>query len=335
MNVNINPYNRLTGEVLYRPYIDSSNFVNQKYYVKKVYYGPYIKTIVLPLECINKFGKGNSTGIKNTGENETKLLNSRVRSQANCIRKAIHNFSGCQNLGFTTLTYAENLQDVKKANHQFKLFIKKIKYHFSKYKKNKYENLKYLVAYEYQQRGAVHFHIIFSEYIPNKVVRKCWPYGYNKNLPVKTGTNEFVSKYVAKYIVKAQSEEKSKNIYDLNTKAYRFSANCTDPIVKVGVIEMCEMELIASLKGTKHNFMFNNKDGYLMGVSIDSDWNKDYFWQMEEYVPYDKKIFRFFKKISNLDIYRTRKKFDKYLNLGKQRYIKKSTFQMESTNRAV
>ncbi|KAF0851497.1 plectrovirus-related protein [Spiroplasma poulsonii] len=36
---------------------------------------------------------------------------------------------------------------------------------------------------------------------------------------------------------------------------------------------MCEMELIASLKGTKHNFMFNNKDGYLMGVSIDSDWH--------------------------------------------------------------
>ncbi|KAF0851496.1 MAG: hypothetical protein EIB84_01480 [Spiroplasma poulsonii] len=181
MNVNVNAHNRLTGENLYRPYIDNSNFVNQKYYVKKVYYGPYIKTIVLPLECINKFGKGNPTGIKNTGENETKLLNSRVRSQANCIRKAIHNFSGCKNMGFTTLTYAENMQDIKKANYHFKLFIKKIKYHFSKYKKNKYENLKYLVAYEYQYRGAVHFHIIFSEYILNKIIRKYWPYGYNKN----------------------------------------------------------------------------------------------------------------------------------------------------------
>ncbi|WP_456299945.1 rolling circle replication-associated protein [Spiroplasma kunkelii] len=58
------------------------------------------------------------------------------------------------------------------------------------------------------KKGRIHFHIIFSEYIPNKVVIKCWPYGYNKNLPVETGTNEFVSKYVAKYIVKAQSEEK-------------------------------------------------------------------------------------------------------------------------------
>ncbi|WP_443028755.1 hypothetical protein [Spiroplasma sp. ChiS] len=47
------------------------------------------------------------------------------------------------------------MQNVKQANHHFKLLIKKIKYHFSKYKKNKYENLKYLVAYEYQKRGAV------------------------------------------------------------------------------------------------------------------------------------------------------------------------------------
>ncbi|ALA98106.1 Spiroplasmavirus-related protein [Spiroplasma kunkelii CR2-3x] len=90
--------------------------------------------------------------------------------------------------------------------------------------------------------------------------------------------------------------KKSKNIYDLNTKAYCFSANCVDSIIKVGVIEMCEMELIASLKGTKHNFMFNNKDGYLMGVSIDSDWNKDYFWQMKKYIPYDKKQYQHWKE---------------------------------------
>ncbi|WP_053390954.1 hypothetical protein [Spiroplasma kunkelii] len=81
--------------------------------VKKVYFGPYIKTIVLPLECINKFGKGNLNGIKNTGKNETKLVNSRIRSQASCIRKAIHNFSGCKNMGFLTLTYAENIQNIK------------------------------------------------------------------------------------------------------------------------------------------------------------------------------------------------------------------------------
>ncbi|ALA98107.1 Spiroplasmavirus-related protein [Spiroplasma kunkelii CR2-3x] len=222
MNVNINPYNCLTGENLYRPYIDNSNFVNQKYYVKKVYYGPYIKTVVLPLEYINKFGKSNLTGIKNSCKNQTKLLNSRIRSQANCIRKAIHNFSGCKNMGFLTLTYDENVQDIKKANYHFRLFIRRLNYYFSKYKKNKYKDLKYLVAYEYQNRGTVHFHIIFSEYIPNKVVRKCWPYGYNKNLPVETGTNEFISKYVVKYIVKVQSNEKKQKYLWLKYQSILF-----------------------------------------------------------------------------------------------------------------
>ncbi|ALA98082.1 Spiroplasmavirus-related protein [Spiroplasma kunkelii CR2-3x] len=188
------------------------------------------------------------------------------------------------------------MQDIKQANYHFNLFIKKLKYHFSKYKKNTYKDLKYLVAYEYQNRGAVHFHIIFSEYIPNKVVRKCWPYGMNKKIKVRKGTNKYIIKYLTKYFVKTQDKIKSKNLKDLNIKAYRFSDNCTDPVVKVGVIEMCKMELIASLKGAKNKFMFVDKQGYKMGVSIDSDWNKDYFWQMEEYIPYDKKQYQHWKE---------------------------------------
>ncbi|PQP78404.1 hypothetical protein C6B38_06185 [Spiroplasma sp. ChiS] len=129
-------------------------------------------------------------------------------------------------------------------------------------------------------------------------------------LPVETGTNEFVSKYVAKYVVKAYSQEKSKNIYDLNIKAYRFSANCTDPIVKVGVIEMTKEELKMALCGVKHFYMFADKQKkHMLGISIDSDWHSDYFWQMEEYVPYDKKIFRFFHKIDIVII------FDKWKNM--------------------
>ncbi|AXF96002.1 rolling circle replication-associated protein [Spiroplasma phoeniceum] len=207
-NININAYNRLTKENLYRPYIDNSNFINKKYYVKKVYYGNYVKNIVLPLECVDSFGNGNSTGIKNTGKNETKLLNSRVRSQGNFIRKAIHNFNDCKELGFLTLTYAEKMQDLDKANYHFNLFIKKLKYHFSKYKKNTFINLKYLVVYEYQDRKGIpviHFHIIFNRFISSNLIREYWPYGINKNLKVKKNTNVFVIKYLTKYFVKSLS----------------------------------------------------------------------------------------------------------------------------------
>ncbi|WP_162475797.1 hypothetical protein [Spiroplasma sp. ChiS] len=37
-------------------------------------------------------------------------------------------------------------------------------------------------------------------------------------------------------------------------------------------------------KGIKNKFMFVDKQGYIMGVSIDSYLENDYFWQMEEYV---------------------------------------------------
>ncbi|APE75269.1 hypothetical protein [Spiroplasma citri] len=322
-NININAYNRLTKENLYRPYIDNSNFINKKYYVKKVYYGNYVKNIVLPLECVDSFGNGNPTGIKNNGKNETKLLNSRVRSQGNCIRKAIHNFSDCKELGFLTLTYAEKMQDLDKANYHFNLFIKKLKYHFSKYKKNTFINLKYLVVYEYQDRKGIpiiHFHIIFNRFISSNLIREYWPYGINKNLKVKKNTNVFVIKYLTKYFVKSLSnterqkkelckefdipykkpkkvsEVKLRNIYNLNKKSYRFSANCTDPLVKVGIIEMCEMELIASLKGIKNKFMFVDKQGYIMGVSIDSYLENDYFWQIEEYVPFYRKQYQHWKE---------------------------------------
>ncbi|ALA98026.1 Spiroplasmavirus-related protein [Spiroplasma kunkelii CR2-3x] len=46
----------------------------------------------------------------------------------------------------------ENVQDIKKANHHFRLFIRRLNYYFSKYKKSKYKDLKYLVAYEYQKK---------------------------------------------------------------------------------------------------------------------------------------------------------------------------------------
>ncbi|WP_114564786.1 hypothetical protein [Spiroplasma phoeniceum] len=58
---------------------------------------------------------------------------------------------------------------------------------------------------------------------------------------------------------------------------------------------MCEMELIASLKGIKNKFMFVDKQGYIMGVRIDSYLENDYFWQMEEYVPFYKKQYQSWK----------------------------------------
>jgi len=59
---------------------------------------------------------------------------------------------------FITLTFAENLTDVKKANYKFKKFMQRLKYH--------YGDFKYLCVIEFQKRGSVHYHFVSSLPIP-------------------------------------------------------------------------------------------------------------------------------------------------------------------------
>jgi len=59
---------------------------------------------------------------------------------------------------FITLTFAENVQEIGTANKLFTLFVKKLNYQTYKTKKSV---LKYLAVIEFQQRGAIHYHIIF------------------------------------------------------------------------------------------------------------------------------------------------------------------------------
>ena len=62
------------------------------------------------------------------------------------------------NTKFMTLTFKDNIQDVKYTNVEFKKFIKRLNYYLYNEKK---QNLKYLAVWEKQKRGAIHYHIIF------------------------------------------------------------------------------------------------------------------------------------------------------------------------------
>lgn len=66
-----------------------------------------------------------------------------------------------------TLTFRENIQNIKEANKHLTIFIRKLNYSVGK---NEYEEtvnkskksiLKYLGVIEFQKRGAIHYHIIF------------------------------------------------------------------------------------------------------------------------------------------------------------------------------
>jgi len=56
---------------------------------------------------------------------------------------------------FLTLTFAENVQDIKLANYEFKKFRQKLEYELGR-------KFKYLGVIEFQKRGAIHYHLMLD-----------------------------------------------------------------------------------------------------------------------------------------------------------------------------
>jgi hypothetical protein len=126
-----------------------------------------------------------------------------------------------------SLTYAENMQDIKTAYRDFKSFVQALKYKFGK-------DFKYIAVPEFQKRGAVHFHALFWS-LPQKINRKfeietrtiakIWGHGF---VDIKdTDGDQKISGYLAKYMAKAFTDKKLKN-----QKAYVSSWNVERPVVE-------------------------------------------------------------------------------------------------------
>ncbi|WP_174479994.1 rolling circle replication-associated protein [Spiroplasma endosymbiont of Danaus chrysippus] len=99
------------------------------------------------------------------------------------IQKALHNFCDSQMLSFLTLTYKDNMQDIRKAKKDIPLFFLKLKKRWNEPKRSKYlGELKHFYVYEYQTRGAVHFHILFNSKIPYSMIIDWWPHAEKQGI---------------------------------------------------------------------------------------------------------------------------------------------------------
>ncbi|MFA5360190.1 MAG: hypothetical protein WC349_04520 [Patescibacteria group bacterium] len=82
-----------------------------------------------------------------------------------------------------TLTFKDNIINLKAANYEFTKFIRRLNYETNRIegKKLKQSNLKYLAVFEQQERGAIHYHMIFFNlpYIENiyDKLRDIWGQG--------------------------------------------------------------------------------------------------------------------------------------------------------------
>ncbi len=100
---------------------------------------------------------------------------------------------------FLTLTYGDNIQDLSRANKDFKHFIKRLNY--SLYGK-RCARVQYVCVPEFQKRGAVHYHLVLFNvpYIPAHKISDLWGWGFVKINRIKNVDN--VGAYVCKYLSK-------------------------------------------------------------------------------------------------------------------------------------
>jgi hypothetical protein len=110
---------------------------------------------------------------------------------------------------FLTLSFGENIQDIQMANYEFKKFIKRLNYKIYNTKKAK---IKYLVVPEFQQRGAIHYHVILFNipYVKQSILQDVWENGIVDIRKIDEVDN--VGSYIAEYLGKEEKNQgKSKN----------------------------------------------------------------------------------------------------------------------------
>ncbi len=144
----------------------------------------------------------NNDCVKNNNSNDIEHRNI-IRTKLNCQRLAKANAKDWTS--FITLTYAENMQDIKQAKIELNYFIKNVK----KVKKD----FKYIAIPEFQKRGAIHFHlltnlslqdnyIIIKQKDNNKYYNvKYWSKGFTSFEPLYNDLKKVIG-YISKYMTK-------------------------------------------------------------------------------------------------------------------------------------
>lgn len=117
---------------------------------------------------------------------------------------------------FITLTFAENLQDYKKANSKFNYFIR-----------SKNQNIKYIVVKEHQKRGAIHFHLIVFDINEKdlKSLINSWSYGFTHHKKI----NDFYTYSMANYLTNYMTDKNQ--LVEANKKVFSKSTNLKRPLI--------------------------------------------------------------------------------------------------------
>lgn len=166
---------------------------------------------------LNTHGGGDFSDIeKGAGENHEKNYSDRQKMRKTNVRQLVTcNFD--VHSKFITLTFRDNVTDVKQANKAFKKFVMRLTYW------NDRKPFKYLAVVEFQKRGAVHYHMIADmDFVPSDMLAGLWGQGFVKINDIRQVDN--VGAYVVKYMSKDQDDPRLQGL-----KAYNCSRGLKRP----------------------------------------------------------------------------------------------------------
>lgn len=259
---------------------------NTKYIVSgkhiEIYrYKGYIRT---GGESKNKNGSRGKNEITPEQKAENRLKN-RLANLNNAKNKIVRLVSCNDDLvSFITVTYKCNMQDLRKAKRHISLMFKRMK--------NDFANLKYLYVLEFQDRGAVHFHILTNFPVPTggnafrktedhkayerEFARKYWKRGYVdcRNL-LKEG-NTSVAKYMSAYLTK---DLYTKDLGGIN--CFQYSRNLLKPIITTTEDKFDYAEYL-NIEGYKLQYHNNYNMKYFAKDGTQRNNNVNYFDFLEE-----------------------------------------------------
>ncbi len=185
----------------------------------------YVSSYEKPV-CRGFLGRSGRVYIGASAEDKKKNIDKRFFRARREIRQCV-NTNILPSSKFLTLTYGDNVQDLSRANKDFKHFIKRLNY--SVYGRS-CARVQYLCVPEFQKRGAVHYHLVLFNlpYIPARKLADLWGWGYVRINRIKAVDN--VGAYVCKYLSK-DSARTSERL--AGRKCFFRSCNLRSPEVSV------------------------------------------------------------------------------------------------------
>lgn len=184
-----------------------------------------------------KRGGGARRENSDRGSMDSSVLEKSKKRAATQVRRKCLTFQADRLL---TLTFRENVTDIDEAWRVFDYFRKLMKWRYR-------DHFKYVVAPEFQKRGAVHFHLAVQGYYHANTVRRLWhraaaSHGGNiditspRRIKLNNWTPAAIAGYLTKYIRKDETTE-------FNRRRYSSGGNIQIPAPIYGWVPYCDFIL--------------------------------------------------------------------------------------------